>query len=46
MADIGAALGRGRQANHRIQVGAIEVDLAAIVVDDLARLLDLWTRRD
>ena len=40
MADVGADLAGGREADLGVHVGAVHVDLAAVVVDDLADLGD------
>src|SRR5258708_34633824 len=41
MADIGAVIAGPGQADLRIQVGAVEIDLAAMVMDDVADLADM-----
>src|SRR5882672_6783374 len=41
MADIGAVIAGPRQADLRIQIGAVEIDLSAMGVNDLADLADL-----
>ena len=40
VADIGAELGRAHEADQRIEIGAVEIDLAAMGVDDGADVLD------
>ena len=40
VADVGAELGGPREADQRIEVGAVEIDLAAMGVDDGADVLD------
>ena len=40
VADVGADVARAAQADLRVHVGAVHVDLAAVLVDDLADLLD------
>ena len=37
VADIGAELRRPHQADQRIEIGAVEIDLAALLVDDRRR---------
>src|SRR5438270_3868986 len=41
MADIGAVVAGPGQADLRIEVGAVEIDLAAMAVDDVADLADM-----
>ena len=41
MADIGAVIAGPRQADLRVQVGAVEIDLAAMVMHDVADLADV-----
>ena len=40
VADIGAEFGRAHQADLRIEIGAVEIDLAAMGMDDRADILD------
>ena len=42
MADIGAVIAGPRQANLRIQIGAVEIDLPAMAVHDVADLADMF----
>ena len=41
MADIGAVIAGPRQADLRVQVGAVEIDLSAMAVHDVADLADV-----
>src|SRR6185437_12049323 len=41
MADIGAVIAGPRQPDLRIQVGAVEIDLSAMAMDDVADLANL-----
>ena len=40
MADVGTDVSRAAQPDHRIHVGAVHVDLTAVLVDDVADLDD------
>src|SRR3954469_23154764 len=42
MADIGAVIAGPRQANLRIHVGAVEIDLAAMAMTNVADLADMF----
>ncbi|MNJ79325.1 hypothetical protein D3C77_773070 [compost metagenome] len=39
---VAAELPRGAQADHRVHVGAVEVNLAAVLVNDGADLADAF----
>src|ERR1700731_3671919 len=41
MADIGAVIARSRQPDLRIHIGAVEIDLSAMAVHDVADLADV-----
>ena len=41
MADIGADIAGPGKADLRVQIGAVEIDLAAMLVDDVADLADV-----
>ena len=41
VADVGAEVARAAQADLRVHVGAVHIDLAAVRVDDLADLADV-----
>ena len=41
MANVGAAVGRAAEPHLRVEVGPVEVHLAAVLVDDRANALDL-----
>ena len=41
MADIGAVIAGARQADLRVEIGAVEIDLAAMAMHDVADLADL-----
>src|SRR5882724_12999065 len=41
MADIGAVIAGPREADLRIQIGAVEIDLSAMAVHDVADLADM-----
>src|SRR4051795_3388497 len=41
MADIGAVIAGPRQAHLRIEVGAVEIDLSAMAMHDLADVADV-----
>ena len=41
VADVGAELAGLGQADHRVEVGAVDVHLSAVAVDDLAQLTDV-----
>src|SRR6202035_4537743 len=41
MADIGAVIAGPRQPYLRVQIGAVEIDLSAMAVDDVADLADM-----
>jgi hypothetical protein len=42
--DVAAELAGRAQPHHRIHVGAVHVDLAAVAMDDLARLRDAGSK--
>src|SRR5439155_23507854 len=41
MADVGAVIGGPRQAHLRVHVGAVEIDLSAMLVDNVADVADM-----
>ena len=49
VADIAAQIARARQADHRVHVGAVDIDLAAMLMGDLADVVTVssntpWVR--
>src|SRR5882757_10037362 len=42
MADIGAVVAGPRQADLRVQIGAVEIDLSAMAMHDVADLADVF----